>query len=123
MTRTTEPRRISSAETAVIQAALDRAPTASPLVRLPLPLEELRVVGLCECGCDSVDFVPVESAVHSRPLADGIGTTSAGGDVGIIVWGTDDAVTGLEIYDLGAGDGDVRLPVSGSIRPFESETA
>jgi hypothetical protein len=36
---------------------------------------------------------------------------------------TDDAVTGLEIYDAGAGDGNVRLPVAESIRPFQSETA
>jgi len=48
----------------------------------------------------------------------GTGKTLTGGDVGIIVWGTDDAVTGIEVYDLGAGDTDIKLPVESSIRPW-----
>lgn len=55
---------------------------------------------------------------RSHPIADGIATTPSGGTVGVIVWGTDDSVTSLEIYDLGAGDGDQRLPTPESIRPW-----
>jgi hypothetical protein len=123
MTRTTEPRQVTQEEADVIRAALDCAASTAPLVGLLRPLGELRVVGRCECGCDSIDFIPAETERHSRPLADGIGTTPAGGTVGIIVWGTDDAVTSLEIFDLGAGDGHVRLPVPESIRPFGPNTA
>jgi hypothetical protein len=40
--------------------------------------------------------------------------------VGVIVWGTADRVTGLEVYDLGAGPHDLTLPVPDSIEPFRS---
>lgn len=122
MTRTTEPRQINSAEAGVIRAALRRAPSSSPPVGSLRPLDELQVVGRCECGCDSIDFIPSETEVHSRPLADAIGTTPTGATVGVIVWGTDDSITSLEVYDLGAGHGNVRLPVAESIRPFEQGT-
>jgi hypothetical protein len=49
-----------------------------------------------------------------------VGTTKLGGTVGIIVWGRDDQITGLEVYDLGAGEDDLTLPVPESIRPFEA---
>lgn len=110
MARTIAPRRIAPAEAAVIREALDRAPTTSPLTGL-VAIEDLQVVGQCECGCDSIDFIPADTELHSHPVADGTGTTPAGGTVGIIVWGTDDAITSLEVYDLGAGDDDIRLPV------------
>jgi hypothetical protein len=105
----------------VIRAALERVPSASPAIELLIPVEDLRVVGQCECGCDSVDFVP-SNAEHSRPIADGLAATPNGGMVGVIVWGTDDAVTSLEIYDLGAGDGNVRLPAPESIQPWNSRS-
>ena len=70
------------------------------------------------CGCDSVDFAQHDPDRPSRPIADGTGKTPAGGDVGIVVWGTDEAVTGIEVYDLGAGDEDIKLPVESSIRAW-----
>jgi hypothetical protein len=81
------------------------------------------VVGVCGCGCDSVDFTPHDPSHTSAPVADGVGTTPAGGDVGVIVWGTSDAITGLEIYDMGAGESDLRLPNPDTIRPLVIETA
>lgn len=81
-------------------------------------LERLQVVGGCDCGCDSVDFVEDDPRRPSRPIADGTGKTASGGDVGIIIWGDDDGVTEMEVIDLGAGDGDIKLPVEGSIRPW-----
>ena len=123
MARAISPRQITPTEAAVIRAALERTPSTSPVTKLRAPIEELQVVGRCECGCDSVDFIPSESELHSRPVADGTGTTPSGGMVGIIVWGTDDAITSLEIYDLGAGDGNIRLPVPESIQSWDSGTA
>jgi hypothetical protein len=123
MARTVTSRQITPAEAAVIQAALEQTPSRSPVTSLVVPIKELRVVGQCECGCDSVDFIPSETELHSRPVADGTGTTPSGGTVGIIVWGTDNAITSLEIYDLGAGDGNVRLPVPESIQSWDSGAA
>jgi hypothetical protein len=58
----------------------------------------------------------------SHPIADGTGKTPAGGDVGVIVWGHPDSVTGLEIYSFGAADDDdLKLPLPESITPFSPD--
>lgn len=75
--------------------------------------------GGCECGCDSVDFAEHDPEWPCGQSPMGTGKTPTGGDVGIIIWGIDDAVTGIEVYDLGAGDADIKLPVESSIRPWE----
>jgi hypothetical protein len=86
-------------------------------------VRSLFIAGQCECGCASVEFdVPI-SLNRQRPVGDGIGVTPHGGRVGIIVWGNETVITGLEIYDLGAGDGDVVLPVPGSIVSWEKSGA
>jgi len=112
------PRPLSPHEVTVIRAAIARAPAGDVAPGLLEALEDLRVVRRCDCGCDSVDFVAHDPARPSRPLADGFGETPAGGAVGIIIWGTNDAVTGIEVYDLGAGSEDIKLPVDTSIRPW-----
>ena len=71
---------------------------------------ELEVIARCECGCATVHFDSPVSEERSKPIADGTGTTPRGGHVGVIVWGRSDAITGLEVYDLGAGDDDLVLP-------------
>lgn len=112
-------RPITPEEVTVIRVALERAP-ASPGPGIPTgDLETLHVVSRCSCGCDSVDFAEHDPARPAKPIADGIGTTPSGGTVGIIIWGGTDAVTGLEVYDLGAGDGDLKLPTANSIRAFD----
>ena len=112
------PRAITQRELAVLRATLERAGKVQLDADLLERLENLRVVGWCDCGCDRVDFVEDDPQRPSRPNADGTGKTAAGGDVGIIIWGNDDGVTEMEIFDLGAGEGDIRLPVEGSIRPW-----
>jgi phosphoglycerate dehydrogenase-like enzyme len=112
------PRPLTQHEISVIRAAIARAAAMEVPVTLLDGLEELRVVGRCDCGCDSVDFVAHDPQRPSRPIADGFGETPAGGTVGIIIWGTNDALTGIEVYDLGAGAEDIKLPVESSIRPW-----
>jgi hypothetical protein len=112
------PRPLTQREIAVIRAAIERAAKVQLEPGVLERLEDLRVVRRCDCGCDSVDFAEHDPQRPERPIADGTGKTPAGGEVGIIIWGTDDAVTGIEVYDLGAGDGDIRLPVESSLRPW-----
>jgi hypothetical protein len=76
------------------------------------------VVDQCNCGCASVDFA-FAGEERPRPIADGVATTPAGGGVGVIVFGTADAITGLEIYDNGAGERDLTLPLPDSIRGWD----
>ena len=116
-------RAITPAEIAVIRSALERAAVSPEFSALGAGLERLRAIDRCSCGCDSVDFVEHDPARPAKPIGDGIGTTPAGGTVGVIVWGRDDAVTGLEVYDLGAGDDDLKLPQPDSIRSFREGAA
>jgi hypothetical protein len=116
-------RPITADEVAVIQAALERASAAPEYLALSSKLSHLRAVDKCQCGCDSVDFEREDPEQRSKPIADAIGTTPAGGTVGILVWGRMDAVTGLEVYDLGAGDNDIKLPTVESIRRFHEGAA
>src|SRR5687767_2530803 len=97
-----ERRSISRSEADIVRAALERA-SRVPLeetVRAAIP--NLEVVYRCECGCASVNFDASTSEQRSGIIADATGQTPRGGQVGVIVWGRSDAITGLEIYDLGA---------------------
>ena len=116
-------RRITPAEVAVLRAALVRAPAGPDSATLAAGIEALEVVERCPCGCDSVRFAVPADAARGRPIADGVGLTPAGGRVGVIVLGTAHAIHELEVYDLGAGDNDLRLPVPDSIRSWDDAAA
>jgi hypothetical protein len=58
---------------------------------------------------------------RSGIVADATGQTPRRGQVGIIVWGRSNAITALEIYELGAGDDDLVLPVPTSVIPWERQ--
>ena len=104
-----ERRGIREDEAAVIRAALERAQVSPVDEAARAAVSKLEVVGRCECGCASVDFDSPASDRRSTLIADGV-----------IVWGRPDAITGLEIYDLGAGDADLVLPVPTSVIPWSS---
>ena len=110
-------RSISETEAACIRVTLERAPALPDISTLAATIGALRVVDRCDCGCASVDFEN-DASEHAQPIADGIGKTASGGDVGVIVWGNSNAITGLEIYDLGAGENDLVLPELDSIVCF-----
>jgi hypothetical protein len=113
-------RAITQEEIEVVRTALDRAATTSELGRLASGVEQLRVISRCGCGCASVDFVEHDSQNPGRPIAHAIGSTETAGMVGVIIWGTAEQITGLEVYDLGAGPHDLTLPVPASIEVFPS---
>ena len=119
----TERRRIQQEEVEVILVTMRQAPVRSIDDNVVTSVATLTVISRCECGCASVDFNKRSSAHRSKPLGDGVGATPRGGRVGVIVWGRHDAITALEIYDLGAGEGDLRLPVPESIMPWENSGA
>ena len=114
----TEQRPIWQAEVEVIRATLQQAPVRSVPDEVVTSVPTLAVVARCECGCASVDFDERQSEHRSKPVGDGVGETPRGGRVGVIVWGRQDAITGLEICDLGAGNDDLVLPVPESIVPW-----
>jgi hypothetical protein len=114
-----ERRPIRQDEVEVIGATLERASVRPVTTSAAAAIHSLTVVGRCECGCASVDFDALPTEERPTPVADGIGETPSGGRVGIIVWGGPDAITGIEVYDLGTGDGDLVLPTPKSIVPWD----
>jgi hypothetical protein len=111
-------RPINADEVRIIRAALDRCaeiPNASVLAGT---LDSLRVVGGCECGCASADFA-IAQPERKRPIADGLGILPNGEQVGLIVWGTSEAITGLEVYDLSATVTDLPLSEIQAVIPWE----
>ena len=112
-----ERRRTRRDEATVIQTALERAAVSLVDEAARATVSALEVVGRCDCGCASANFASPASDQRSTVIADGTGTTPRGGQVGIMVWGRPDAITGLEIYDLGTGDDDLVLPVPTSVIP------
>ena len=120
--RTRPNRPINDDEVRVIRTALQRCPEIPEAAALVPTLGDLRVVGGCECGCASVDFA-VAKPEQRKPIADGLGMLADGERVGVIVWGTSDAVTGLEIYDMSASATGLPLSRLQSIIPWEEGAA
>lgn len=69
-----------------------------------------RVVGRCDCGCASVDFV--SDVAPASVLADGYGVTPGGVPVGVILWQRDGVPSGLEVYMLGEDTPELPAPES-----------
>ena len=115
-------RPINEDEIRVIRTALERCAEIPEAPALAPTLSSLRVVGGCQCGCASVDFAVVTPEQH-QPIADGLGILTDGERVGVIVWGTPDAVAGLEIYDMSASATGLLLSQLQSIISWEEGAA
>ena len=115
-------RPITGEEIAVVRAALERCATTLLAQKLLSTVSSLRVVDQCQCGCPSVDFARPFTE-PSSPIAEGLGITSNGDQVGVIIWGTNDVITGLEIYDMGADASTFLLKDLKSIIPWEEGPA
>jgi hypothetical protein len=93
-----EDRSLSAHEIEIVTWMLAHA--SRSLEHLASRTRILRVVGRCSCGCPSVDFEVEGQALPNGPLAEARGRTADGTEVGLILWGRPDAVTGLEFYEL-----------------------
>jgi hypothetical protein len=95
-----EDRPISEREAELVTWLLKNGATRGSLQHLAEGVGSLRVVGRCGCGCASVDFEQNgRNCVRSHPIAEAYGATPTGLKFGLILWGRDEAVTGLEIYE------------------------
>jgi hypothetical protein len=115
-------RPITDDEIAVVRAALDRCAEIPDAQQLLSTVSSLHVIDQCQCGCPSVDFARNPST-HPRPIADGLGITSNGDQVGVIIWGVSGAITGLEVYDMSARANELKLKDLKSIIPWEEGAA
>ena len=111
-----EDRPLSEHETAVVNWMVLYAVPAGRFLHLAPTIANLRVVGRCGCGCASVDFEKEGQSAKSHPIADAYGET-ADGSVGLILWGREGAITGLEIYENSSA-GIQKLPGIDELIPF-----
>ena len=109
-----EDRPISQDEAAVVCWLL-RASVAGDLSRLESSVSSLHIVGRCGCGCPSIDFAPGGQAGGSGFLAEAFGESAHGELAGLILWGTCQVITGLEIY--GFEKSALSMPALGTLRP------
>ena len=63
-------------------------------------VEELRVVGACPCGCASLYFEPEGQRGKVQRIADELAVYPDGQRAGLILWGREDKIVWLEVYDF-----------------------
>lgn len=113
----TPARALTEIEAAVIAAAIARAPFGDPGPASSYLQPELKVVGRCDCGCDSVFFEGIETAKEQYRIADGLGYSAEGEEIGVIVWADNGRIVHLELYNY--TENLPRLPLPDSVCPFE----
>jgi hypothetical protein len=84
-------------------------------------VSRLEVVARCECGCDTIEFRGIDWSNPPGVLAEGVAVTPDGKTIGLIVFGTSERATCLEVYSF--DDEPDRLPTLDSIQGFGSREA
>ena len=84
-------------------------------------LDSLRVVGKCACGCASVDFRHLQPGQIAEVVADAVGETLIGEEVGILVFAFGGDIVGLEI--VGYSDDPAPLPIASTVRGWDGQGA
>jgi len=108
-----DPRPLTPAEVAVVSAAIRQAPCGDGFAADDLLLaSDLRVVGKCNCGCASVFFSTDEWAETQHRVADGVGRSADGEEVGVIVWATSVGLAHLEVYNYSERPAPLPIPSS-----------
>jgi hypothetical protein len=109
-------RLITSHEAAIVRRLLDHAPVGGVTVYRAHPLEDLRVVGGCDCGCTSLRFQPPSPG--QKIIADAIAVYPDDRQAGLILWGRDGQIVMLEVYDCHPGASH-RVPELAHLRTWE----
>jgi len=91
------PRSIAPVEAAIVRDALIKAPIALVPQAMIDEDKTLEVVGLCECGCGSLYFRPIQKEQYR--VADGVGYLDDGEKINIMVWAADGHITSLDLVD------------------------
>ena len=104
-------RPITNAEAAIVERALQVAPTPDLSADLIASVRSLQVTATCRCGCATVWFGPDGAASTGKIVAD-VRATAGGEDIDVIVWSDQGAIVGLEFVGVGV----VPLPDPSSVR-------
>ena len=91
-------RAVAPNEAAVVRWLLEYAAVGDVAAYRRRPVEELRVLKGCDCGCSSLDFQP-NAWGGAEIIADAFAIYSDGQQAGLILWGRDGEIALLEVYD------------------------
>jgi hypothetical protein len=116
-----ESRSISEAELQVVRWLLQHARTPAGEEYSSSGLECLQVVGGCGCGCASLDFEPFGQSSNAGIVADAIVRWPNGTQAGVMLWGKDGRITGLELYEMDF-ESAKRFPSVAELRTWEHAT-
>lgn len=110
-------RAINAEELAVLERALLSAAADGSAPPSLDRLGSLQVFGKCHCGCASVEFRRLKNGEIAEVVADAVGETSTGEQVGVLVFALSGALVGLEI--VGYSDMPAPLPVASTVRGWD----
>jgi hypothetical protein len=91
-------RQITLSEAGVVRWLLDHAAVGDVTPYRIDPVEDLRVVKGCDCGCASLDFQR-EAWGGAIIIADALAVYPDGQKAGLILWGREGRIVLLEIHD------------------------
>jgi hypothetical protein len=111
----TMDRAIEPNEAEVINWLLDHASADVTAYRLH-PIQGLRVVGGCGCGCTTLNFEADEKG--AKILADELAVYPDGQQAGLILWGREGKIVSLEVYDFDPGSSH-RFPSASNLCTWE----
>jgi hypothetical protein len=98
----TVDRAIAPNEAAVIEWLLDHAGVGDVSDYRNRPIDQLRVVKGCDCGCASLDF-QANAWGGARIIADASALYPDGRRAGLILWGREGELALLEVHDWHPG--------------------
>jgi hypothetical protein len=91
-------RPITPHEAEIIRWMLEHAAVGDVTAYAALPLEELHVIGKCDCGCISLYF-PTKASGRYTMIGDAMAVYSDGQQANLILWGRDGEVAWMEVDD------------------------
>ena len=95
-------RAIAPNEVAVVEWLLHHAAVGDVSAYRDRPIERLRIVKGCACGCGSLDF-QANAWGGSQIIADASAVYSDGNRAGLILWGREGEIVLLEVHDWHPG--------------------
>jgi hypothetical protein len=109
-------RPVTPNEAAVVQWLLDHAAIGDVAAYRLRPLEELHVVGGCDCGCSSLFFRAEKGGI--RRIADAMAVYPDGQEADLMLWGCEGEIAWLEVipHDPRASH---RAPEIANLRTWE----
>ena len=112
-----EPRPVTPEEVTILRWLLDNAGVGDVASYRSRNLDELQVVGACDCGCVSA-FFESDPSVRLEMIADAMAVYPDGEQSNLILWGRAGRIAWLEVCDVGPSSAH-RMPTTANLRRWE----